>query len=146
MSQLDLVAKFELEKEQKAAQLFQLAQQHVQQQRQKLSSLQQYRLDYLRQIQQNGKGGVGAKVYHQHLNFVGKLEKACQQQMNMISQANMVADQRKRAWLEQQKRRKAVDMLIEKKAEEKVRKEARQEQALMDEFAMQKFFRNMNSR
>ena len=128
MSQLALVAKFELEKEQKAAQQFQLAQQHVTQQRQKLSNLQQYRLDYVRQIQATGKGGVAAKAYHQHLSFVGKLDKACQQQMNVISQASLVAEQRKRAWLEQQKRRKAVDMLIDKKAQEAQRIEARREQ------------------
>jgi len=146
MSQLDLVAKFELEKEQKAAQQFQLAQQHVTQQRQKLSSLQQYRLDYLRQIQATGKSGVGAKAYHQHLSFVGKLDKACQQQMNLISQATVVADQRKRAWLEQQKRRKAVDMLIDKKALAARQKESRLEQIMSDEFASQKFYRNQLSK
>lgn len=142
MSQLQLVAKIELEKEQKAAQMFQLAQQNVTQQRQKLSSLQQYRLDYLRQIQNTGKGGVGAKAYHQHLSFVGKLDKACQQQMGIISQATLVADQRKRAWLEQQKRRKAVDMLLDKKAQEAQKRESRLEQLMSDEFASQKFFRN----
>ncbi|MEQ5807041.1 flagellar export protein FliJ [Alteromonas sp. NFXS44] len=142
MSQLALVAKFELEKEQKAAQQFQLAQQHVTQQRQKLSNLQQYRLDYVRQIQATGKGGVAAKAYHQHLSFVGKLDKACQQQMNVISQASLVAEQRKRAWLEQQKRRKAVDMLIDKKAKEAQRIEARREQQMLDEYASQKFYRN----
>ncbi|MBU2977967.1 flagellar export protein FliJ [Alteromonas sp. C1M14] len=141
MKQLELVAKFERDKEQTAAQQFRLAQQQVAQQRQKLSSLQQYRLDYLKQIQANGKGGVGAKVYHQHLNFVGKLEKACQQQMNVISQTTLAADQRKRAWLEQQKRRKAVEMLIEKKAEEAQKRAQREEQHMMDEFAAQKYFR-----
>lgn len=142
MSQLQLVAKIELEKEQKAAQMFQMAQQNVTQQRQKLSSLQQYRLDYLRQIQNTGKGGVGAKAYHQHLSFVGKLDKACQQQMGIISQASLVADQRKRAWLEQQKRRKAVDMLLDKKAQEALKRESRVEQLMSDELASQKFYRN----
>ena len=139
--QLTLVAKFEKEKEQKAAQLYQMAQQQLVQQRQKLSSLQQYRLDYLRQIQQNAKGGVGAKAYHQHLTFVGQLEKACQQQLNVISKATLAADQRKQAWLEQQKRRKAVELLLEKKAQEAVEKANRAEQVMMDEFAMQRHFR-----
>ncbi|MBU3022211.1 flagellar export protein FliJ [Aestuariibacter sp. A3R04] len=139
--QLILVARFEKEKEQKAAQLYQMAQQQVAQQRQKLSSLQQYRLDYLRQIQLNAKGGVGAKAYHQHLTFVGQLEKACQQQLNVISKATLAADQRKRAWLEQQKRRKAVDLLLEKKAQDATAKANRAEQAMMDEFAMQRHFR-----
>lgn len=146
MSQLQLVARIELEKEQKAAQMFQMAQQNVMQQRQKLSSLQQYRLDYLRQIQNTGKSGVAAKAYHQHLSFVGKLDKACQQQMGIISQATLVADQRKRAWLEQQKRRKAVDMLLDKKALQAQKRESRLEQVMSDEFASQKFFRNQLSK
>ena len=146
MSQLQLVARIELEKEQKAAQMFQMAQQNVMQHRQKLSSLQQYRLDYLRQIQNTGKSGVAAKAYHQHLSFVGKLDKACQQQMGIISQATLVADQRKRAWLEQQKRRKAVDMLLDKKALEAQKRESRLEQVMSDEFASQKFFRNQLSK
>ncbi|QJR81859.1 flagellar export protein FliJ [Alteromonas pelagimontana] len=141
MRQLELVARFEEEKEQKAARAFQLAQQHVLQQKQKLTSLQQYRLDYLRQIQQNGRAGVAAKQYHQHLSFVGKLDKACEQQTQFVSQAAMVADQRKRVWMEQQKRRKAVDILIDKKQQEAINREARREQSMNDEFAMQKFFR-----
>ena len=91
--------------------------------------------------QQNAKGGVGAKAYHQHLTFVGQLEKACQQQLNVISKATLAADQRKQAWLEQQKRRKAVELLLEKKAQEAIEKANRAEQAMMDEFAMQRHFR-----
>ena len=66
--------------------------------------------------------------------------------MNLISQATVVAEQRKRAWLEQQKRRKAVDMLIDKKALEARQKESRLEQIMSDEFASQKFYRNQLSK
>lgn len=142
MSQLALVAKFEQEKEQKAAQAYQLAQQHVQEQKQKLRNLEQYRIDYLKQIQQTGMAGVGARHYNQHLSFVGKLDKACEQQLQVISKANLVADQRKQQWMNQQKRRKAVDMLIEKQKLAAQAKEARQEQRLMDEYASQRYFRN----
>ena len=102
--QLERVAEFEREKEQQAAQLFQQAQLNVNQQKQKLTSLEQYRFDYIRNIQQTGQGGVTAQHYQQHLSFVGKLDKACEQQMNVIAQANLAADQRKQVWLKQQQK------------------------------------------
>lgn len=147
MSQLQTVIKVERDREDKAARVLQMAEGNVQQQKQKLSSLQQYRLDYVRQIQQSGKqGGVDARNYHQHLQFVGKLDKAIQQQMNIISQARMVVDQRRRQWLEQQTRRKAVDVLIEKKQAEAAITANRREQSMLDEFANQRFLRAKTSR
>ncbi|QPG04941.1 flagellar export protein FliJ [Salinimonas marina] len=147
MSQLQTVIKVERDREDKAAQALQMAEGNVQQQKQKLSSLQQYRLDYVRQIQQSGKqGGVDARDYHQHLQFVGKLDKAIQQQMQIISQARMVVDQRRRQWLEQQKRRKAVDVLIEKKQAEAAIAANRREQDMLDEFANQRFLRSKTTR
>ncbi len=141
MSQLKLVAQIEEEKELKAAQAFQLAQQNVVAQKQKLQNLQQYRLEYLRQIQHNGKGGVTAQKYHQHLSFIGKLDKACEQQYGVISRASLVADDRKKQWIEQQKRRKSVEMVIENQRIAAEKKEMRRQQNTMDEYAAQKFYR-----
>ncbi len=141
MRQLQQVLKFESEKEQKALNDYMLAQRHHNEQRQKLRSLEQYRLDYLRQIQQTGKSGVHAQKYHQHLSFVGKLDKACEQQMHVISKAKMVSDQRKNLWQAQQQRRKAVEMLLQKKQLAAQKKADRAEQVMLDELATQKFFR-----
>ena len=140
--QLMRLVEYEREKEQQIAQMFQQAQQNVLQQKQKLSSLEQYRIDYLRGIQQSGKEGVTAKHYQQHLSFVGKLDKACEQQMQVISQAKMAADQRKQRWLKQQQKVKAFELLLDKKKAVKENKAAREEQAMMDEFATQRFYRS----
>ena len=80
IEQLATVLKMELEKENKALNAFRLAQDYHQQQRTKLTSLQQYRMDYVRQLQQEGSGGVKAHHYQQRLSFVAKLDKACEQQ------------------------------------------------------------------
>ncbi len=58
-SQLQVVADWERRKEQKLVQVFQLAQQFAQDNKQKLSGLENYRLDYLRQAQQRARAGVG---------------------------------------------------------------------------------------
>lgn len=146
MSQLNTVMRVEKDREDKAAQAYRIAQQTLTQQRQKLSSLQQYRLDYMRQLQQNGQqGGLDARNYHQHLQFVSKLDKACEQQNQIISQASMVVDQRRQQLVKQQKRRQAVDFLLEKQQLEAQAKAERCEQHQLDEFALQKFIRANNA-
>lgn len=141
LKQLQLVADIEIKKEQKLAQNYQFAAKNLQDNQQKLSGLEQYRLDYLKLIQQKGQLGVEAKELHQHQSFVAKLDRACEQQIQFVSQALLVSDQRKRQWLEQQKRRKAIEMLITNKSKAALQVEARQEQALFDEIAIQKFVR-----
>lgn len=139
--QLKMVADWEREKEQKLGRDFQMAQQYLQQNKQKLQGLQQYRLEYLQQIQQRGSTGVGALSFSQHQSFIDKLDKACEIQNNEISKANQVVEQRRQLWLKQQQKRKAVEMLIDKKQAEKDARLARYEQQLMDEVALQKFIR-----
>ncbi|MFT5277971.1 MAG: flagellar FliJ protein [Glaciecola sp.] len=142
LKQLQMVADIETKKEQKLAQNFQFAAKNLQDNNQKLAGLEQYRLDYLKLIQQKGQLGVDAQELHQHLSFVAKLDRACQQQVQFVSQAVLVADQRQRQWLEQQKHRKAIDMLIHKKVKEAAAVESRQEQQLFDEIAIQKYVRS----
>lgn len=141
LKQLHMVAEIETKKEQKFAQNYQFAAKNLLDNQQKLSGLEQYRLDYLILIQKKGQLGVEAKELHQHQSFVGKLDRACEQQIQFVSQALLVEDQRKRQWLEQQKRRKAIEMLIAKKVKEATALESRQEQQLFDEIASQKYAR-----
>ena len=140
LKQLQMVAELEIKKEQKLAQNYQFAAKNLQDNQQKLSGLEQYRLDYLK-LQQKGKLGVEAKQLHQHLSFVAKLDRACEQQIQFVSQAVLVADQRKRQWLDQQKRRKAIEMLIASKTKDAIAVESRAEQQMFDEIAIQKFVR-----
>lgn len=140
-SQLQMVADWEKKKEQKIAQDFQIAQQYVQDNKRKLAGLEQYRLDYLRQAQNKAKMGMAATTYGQHQLFIGKLDKACEQQSKVVSNALLVADQKKVQWLQQQRKRKAVDMLLTKQQHKLKAKLDKQEQQMLDELALQKFIR-----
>ncbi|MBT0584918.1 flagellar export protein FliJ [Alteromonas oceanisediminis] len=143
--QLERVAQWEQDKEDRCAQDFHQAQQYLQQQRQRLENLELYRREYLGNIQQQGQAGFGARSYTQYLTFVGQLDSACQQQNQVISQAILVAEQRKKAWLAQQRKRKAVEHLIQKKRTAALAKAERHEQALLDEFALQSFLRKRHA-
>lgn len=62
-AQLHMVARLEQEKEDKAGLNFQLAQNFVNEQRTKLQGLEQYRIEYFRQIQKKGVL-LGCKPLH----------------------------------------------------------------------------------
>lgn len=142
LKQMAIVLRLESDKEKNTLHAFNVAQDYYQQQKAKLTSLQQYRLDYFRQLQQEGGSGVGARHYQQRLSFVAKLDKACEQQNQIIAQASVVADQRKRQWIMQKRKRQAVEKLIEKKQGTLQQLENRVEQQAMDEFALQRLLRN----
>ncbi|MGB3724493.1 MAG: flagellar export protein FliJ [Glaciecola sp.] len=141
LSQLYMVAKVELERVQTCAQQYQLANVHLQENQQKLSGLERYRLDYLHAIRQKAKQGVDALAINQHHQFVGKLDKACEQQVQIINNAVLVVDQRKRQWMTQQQKHKAILHLIEKKEKALTLVEAKREQLMFDEIALQRAFR-----
>tara|TARA_R110002167_G_scaffold31464_11_gene103246 strand:- start:2444 stop:2890 length:447 start_codon:yes stop_codon:yes gene_type:complete len=145
IAQLEMVAGLERKKEQKLVQDFQLAQQHALNNKQKLAGLEQYRLDYLRQAQNKAKQGMAATSYGQHQQFIGKLDKACEQQTKVVSNAMLVAEQRRVQWLQQQKKRKAVEMLLAKQQKTLELQLAKQEQHMLDELALQRFVRKQPS-
>jgi flagellar FliJ protein len=140
-AQLQMVADWERQKEQKLVQDFQLAQQFYQDNKQKLAGLENYRLDYLREAQLRAKKGVGSVIFGQHQQFIGKLDKACEMQLQTVNQAVRVADQRRIQWLVQQRKRKAVEMLLDKQHKAKLKREDKQEQIMLDELSLQKFMR-----
>lgn len=141
-AQLVMLAQWEQEKEDKAAMDYQMAMRFVNQNRTKLQGLENYRLEYFRQIQKKGsEEGLEAKSFNQHQGFISKLDRACEQQRLVIHNSVLAAEQRKTTWLKQQQKRKAVEMLLDKKKQLAMAKEARIEQAMMDEIALQKFIR-----
>ena len=141
-SKLQLVADWERQKEEKLVKDFQIAQQYALDNKQKLNGLETYRVNYLREAQTKAKQGLGAQSWGQHQQFIGKLDKACELQLQTLNQAMLVADQRRNQWLAQQRRRKAVELLIEKQQKEKRLQEEKQEQQMIDEISLQKFIRN----
>lgn len=142
IKQLLLVATLEKKREGDCASLYQQANAHLQANQQKLSGLEQYRLDYMHSIRKKAEKGIGAKSMNQYHQFITQLDKACEQQVQVISQSVLVADQRKRQWLAQQQKHKAIAHLVESKKRFAQQVEDKQEQKLFDEIALQRAIRN----
>lgn len=139
--QLQLVANVEKKREQNCALQYQQANAHLQESQQKLSGLERYKLDYLHGIRTKAAQGIGAKAMSQHHQFIGQLDKACEQQVLVINQAVLVVDQRKRQWLVQQQKHKAILHLLEVKQNQAKLKVDKNEQKLFDEIALQRVIR-----
>lgn len=141
IKQLEMVVKLERDKEDKLVHEFQQAQQNLIQNEQKLDGIEEYRMDYVRQLQAKSNGGMNINSYSHYQAFIGKLEDALKQQHQVIDTARQVTHQRKTLWLTQQQKRKAVELLVDKHWQEEAQKDRRKEQALLDEVATQRFFK-----
>ena len=145
LKQLQLLAKVQLEKEEKLQAQFIQAQQFAQLTAEKYAGLANYRTDYIRQSQQRGAEGIASRQFNQYLNFITKLDQALTQQNMQVQQAQRVAGMRRTAWLEMQKKRKALDLLIDKELQAGYVRAQKQEQKMLDEMATQQFFRRLQT-
>ena len=145
LKQLQLLVQVQKEKEEKLLANFIQAQQFLQTNNERYQGLADYRTDYIRQTQQRGAQGIQSRQFNQYLNFITKLDLALEQQNLQIQQAQRVVDMRRTAWLAMQKKRKAIEILIEKDLAAGQQRQNKQEQNMLDEIATQQFFRRLQS-
>lgn len=141
-SQLLVLKRIEKEREQKAAMDLQSAQSFLQANQAKLKEVQSYKLDYLKRMQQMGSSGMGGGSYQHYQRFIVQLDQGILAQTNVVSTAKEVVEQRRQEWLMQTNKVKAVDTLLDKKAQARRIKLDKYEQNQADEFAAQKYIRN----
>jgi len=144
LAQLQLLVKVQQEKEDKLQAQYRVAQQNYQSMQQKYQGLADYRIEYVQQTQSRGQQGMASRQFNQYLNFIGKLDAALTAQQQYVQQAKASADQRLLQLLAMQKKRKALEILIERELAEIQRKADKQEQKMLDEIATQQFFRRVS--
>lgn len=136
---LEQLLELEQRREDKLAQEFAQAQQHLQQQLQKLSGLEQYRGDYLQQATARGQAGIVSLQLGQYHGFIGKLDAGIQQLSQQLVGIRNAVEQRRQRWLAQRRKREAVSHLLAQRAQAAAQKAAKMEQRQADEFASQRF-------
>lgn len=144
LAQLQLLVKVQQEKEDKLQAQYRAALQNYQLMQQKYQGLADYRVEYVQQTQHRGQEGMAGRQFNQYLNFIGKLDAALTAQQLYVQQAKASADQRLTQLLAMQKKRKAMEILIERELTEIQRKADKQEQKMLDEIATQQFFRRVS--
>lgn len=137
LGQISLFIGIEQKKLTSLQQQFNAAQAYQNEQQKRLSELENYRLQYLREIKAKVASGNKVNDLIQYQNFVAKLDKACEQQVAIINQAVLVAAQRKQQFLSQQKRVDALAKYHKRKSKDVQQHEDRVLQKQLDELANQ---------
>jgi flagellar FliJ protein len=141
MKQLDTLYKYENDREQKAAQQLQMAEHDYQENIMRLQSVSDYRLEYMKRLNQRSMAGIDSATYRHFHAFVAKLDNAGEQVEIAIKQAKSLVEQRKAQWLSQRQKVQAVEHLRAKKLQVMKVKAEKQEQKMFDEMATQQFIR-----
>ncbi|MFB2684838.1 flagellar export protein FliJ [Shewanella mangrovisoli] len=136
-----LVLKLALDAEEQAALLLKSAQLECQKRQNQLDALNNYRLDYMKQMQSQQGEAISASHYHQFHRFIRQIDEAIAQQNRVVADGEKQKNYRQQHWLEKQKKRKAVELLLENKEKKRQALELKKEQKMTDEFASQQFFR-----
>ncbi|TQF69937.1 flagellar export protein FliJ [Pseudoalteromonas luteoviolacea] len=140
-NKLALLHKLEADKEDGLRVNFVQAERSFQDNQQKLKGLNDFRLEYSQQLFNKAQQGLSSSGFSQYHSFINKIEEAIKQQANTVATAKRVVEQRRKLWLAQQAKVKAIAKLIEKKELEKQRVLAKAEQKMLDEFATNIFMR-----
>ncbi|NKF50224.1 flagellar export protein FliJ [Shewanella sp. WXL01] len=139
---LKTVLKIAADEEEVASLQLKSARLELQKGQNQLTALNDYRLDYMKQIGAQQGQSLSASQYHQFHRFIKQIDDAIAQQVSAVKESEKQVGYRQENWQQKQQKRKAVEMLIEKKRLAAQAAEAKREQKASDEFAIQQFFRN----
>ncbi|MGF1680405.1 flagella biosynthesis chaperone FliJ [Photobacterium makurazakiensis] len=112
---------------------------------QQLQQIEQYRLDYCKQLSVRGQEGLTASAYGHLQKFLNQLDETLVKQKAAGLQFEQQIEQCSEHWNEVRKKRRSIEWLLEKKKTERQQHLDRQEQKMMDEFATLQFARRMNT-
>lgn len=129
-------------REQQAEQVMQGGKQKLAQEQEQLEQLQQYRDQVFSGHDSTQKRAGNWFLMRQQ--FGQQLDRAINQQRDILAQQEQRCAQETAAWLEQHKQRRVIDELLAKEAEAALRSERRKLQKLEDELAEQRHTRKKN--
>lgn len=102
----------------------------------KQEMLNEYRLDYVRNLNKILEAGMGAKAYQNFQNFFGKLDQAIAGQQEIVELANQQVKIQKQLWQDSQRKKLSYEVLSDRSEKRELKVEQKKDQKLMDEFAM----------
>jgi flagellar FliJ protein len=102
----------------------------------KQDMLNEYRLDYVKNLNKILEAGMGAEAYQNFQNFFGKLDQAIAGQQEVVELANQQVKVQKQLWQESQRKKLSYEVLSERSDKRVLKVEQKKDQKMMDEFAM----------
>lgn len=102
----------------------------------KQDMLNEYRLDYVKNLNKILEAGMGAEAYQNFQNFFGKLDQAIAGQQEVVEQTNQQVKVQKQLWQESQRKKLSYEVLSDRTEKRVLKVEQKKDQKMMDEFAM----------
>jgi len=146
LKQLSIVKELALKKEQAALNLFSSAQQQLQKMQIQMTSLNEYKQEYLSQMTPEKNQQVVANKLILIQNFLAKIDQSISQQRDVIARASLAVDSRRQEWLKTKQYAESIQFLMDKQRQQLAEIEHKQQQKLSDEFSMMAFHRKRNLR
>ena len=134
-STLKLLLESKIEQEKNARLELEAANIELQNYYQQLELIENYRLDYSRQLNQRGLQGLTANEYMHLQRFLVKMDETLLKQKSAEYIFKNKVNEKTNAWHEKRREKRSLEYLIEKKEKERAKLAAHKEQLLMDEFA-----------
>ncbi|MDP2559834.1 flagellar export protein FliJ [Psychrobium sp. 1_MG-2023] len=144
IKQLLIVKEMASKKEQEQLRMLTAAQQQLNQLKQQMDSLIQYKKDYLRQMKPDPTVPVSADKLILLQGFLAKIDQSMNQQRDVIARASIAVDSRRQDWSKAKQYVDSIEFLINKQQQQHAEKEEKQQQKLSDEFAMMSYYRKNN--
>ncbi|OOZ42128.1 flagellar export protein FliJ [Solemya pervernicosa gill symbiont] len=128
-------------REREAAKRFGQSQNAVNEQKQRLEELLQYRLDYQQQFDQRAGSGMSVAMMQDFRRFINQLNDAIKHQQRQIEQYQRNCDLSRSEWLSKRTHSQAIDKVVGRYRKHEQRRESQREQHESDEFVTQSFSR-----
>ncbi|MFB0979519.1 MAG: flagellar export protein FliJ [Alteromonadaceae bacterium] len=141
LKQLKTLHRYEQDKEKSASQALQTAEFEYQQNIERLKSITDYRLEYMKRLNARSMVGIDSATFSHFHAFIAKLDNAAEQVDIAIMQSKSMVEKRKKQWFAQRQKIQAVELLLNKKRQALEVTANKQEQKMFDEIATQQFVR-----
>jgi flagellar FliJ protein len=102
----------------------------------KQDMLNEYRLDYEKNLNNILEAGMNAESFQNFQNFFGKLDQAIAGQQEVVELANQQVIIQRQLWQESQRKKLSYEVLSDRSEKRILKVEQKKDQKMMDEFAM----------
>lgn len=110
-----------------------------------LDALNQYRSIYSNELQERGnKGVVSTLTFEHYTSFINRLDKISAEQLDGLKKIRQETQDKYDKYKELEAKRKAIELLLEKQKNAKLKKQEIQEQKMSDDLNVNRFFQKTN--
>nr|WP_086941108.1 flagellar export protein FliJ [Thaumasiovibrio occultus] len=121
------------------------ARQELENYHQQLAQIEQYRLDYFRQMTERGQAGLTASEYGHLHRFINQLDETLSKQKLAGEHFEQQQHDCQAAFIEARKRRRSIEWMLDKRQSERDKAQAKREQKQMDEFSSLLYARRLSA-